>query len=171
MDTTDPLHPQPMSIPAEGMSFHEGEFSSEHLADAILAIGKFFHDLAPARSELGNLTLRQLEVLDTLSSTPQITLRALADKHGLARSTTSVLVDRMVREGYLTRIENPKNRREVLLDFGTRGRSYQTQRREIVRETMQGLLRNLSQKQRDLLLRALFMMGQLIQDLGQGEAS
>lgn len=171
MDRHHPETSEPMSLPAEQMTFHGSEASSEHLTDAIMSIGKFFHDLAPARSELGNFTLRQLEVLDTLLLTPQITLHGLADKLGLAMSTTSVLVDRMVRDGYLTRVANPENRREVLLDLGKRGHNYQLKRRETIGETMQGLLKDLSQDQRGLLMKALYMMGQLINDLGKGEAA
>ncbi len=168
MDRIDLFSESSMDSGGDEQPFDTGQVSSEHLADVILSIGKFFHDLAPARSELGNLTLRQLAVLDTLSLTPNISLHTLAEEHGLARSTTSVLVDRLVREGYLTRVANPENRREVLLDLGKRGQSYQVKRREIVRDTMQALIRNLSQDQRTQLLRALYMMGHLIRDLGEG---
>jgi len=144
---------------------------SEHLADALLEIGRFFHDLTPARTELGTLTLRQIEVLDQITIQGGLTLAALAERIGLANSTMSTMVDRMVRDGLVDRKVNPDNRREVILNLGEKGVEYQRLRREIIQETMLKMMGGLSNDQRTLLLKALYMIGQLIHDLKGGADS
>lgn len=137
------------------------------LADDVLLISRFFHHLTPPTTELGSLTLRQIEAVDEVSQSPGSTLHELAEKLQLAKSTTSQLVDRLVRDNYLTRTINPENRREVSIHLGDRGKRYLVMRHEVIRDNLAGMLANLSDANRTRILEALRLIGVVIQEHGE----
>lgn len=60
-----------------------------------------------------NITTTQLLVATILKKNPALTLNELADSLNLSKSTTSGVVDRMVKGGYLSRKQDEKNKRFV----------------------------------------------------------
>jgi 4'-phosphopantetheinyl transferase len=62
-----------------------------------------------------DLTLAQLKTLYVASTTGPIRMSRLAVRLGTALSTTSGVVDRLVQVGLLQRLEDPSDRRQVLV--------------------------------------------------------
>lgn len=60
-----------------------------------------------------NITTTQLLVATVLKKNPTLTLNGLADSLNLSKSTTSGVVDRMVKGGYLSRKQDENNKRFV----------------------------------------------------------
>lgn len=75
-------------------------------------------------SESG-LTLPQLVCMRSIDELDldEVTVAAVADAVGLSRSTVSVVVDRLVRNGLVTRVRSERDRRRVHLGLTDEGRS------------------------------------------------
>ena len=69
---------------------------------------------APEVADL-NLTLAQLKAIYLVAAAGSIRMGALAVQLGTALSTTSGVVDRLVQLGLLERLEDPSDRRQVLV--------------------------------------------------------
>lgn len=65
--------------------------------------------------EVPDLTLRQLQVLSLLRTTPGMAGQDLADAVGVGTSTMSGIVDRIAAKGWIEREPDPADRRRVLL--------------------------------------------------------
>jgi DNA-binding MarR family transcriptional regulator len=90
---------------------------SEHVVDAVLAASRAIVAMAvrslSAVSE--DVTLTQYRVLVVLASRGEQTVAALADELGVSAPTASRMCDRLVRDGLITRSEDPGDRRRVSL--------------------------------------------------------
>lgn len=69
---------------------------------------------APEVADL-NLTLAQLKAIYLVAAAGSIRMGALAVQLGTAVSTTSGVVDRLVQLGMLERLDDPSDRRQVLV--------------------------------------------------------
>lgn len=69
------------------------------------------------------LTYPQYLVLSTLWEENGLPISAIADRLSLESSTITPLVKRMEGGGFLTRLRNPKDERQVLVSLTAKGRS------------------------------------------------
>lgn len=67
------------------------------------------------------LTLQQMGILNTINSSPEITLKEIADKLQLSKSTASVNVDDLDNLGLIERKTNKEDRREIHLTSTVQG--------------------------------------------------
>lgn len=65
--------------------------------------------------DVPDLTLRQLQVLALLRTTPGLSGQDLAERVGVSTSTMSGIVDRVAGKGWVEREPDPTDRRRVLL--------------------------------------------------------
>lgn len=65
--------------------------------------------------EVPDLTLRQLQILSLLRTTPGLSGQDLAEQVGVGTSTMSGIVDRIAAKGWIRREPDPVDRRRVLL--------------------------------------------------------
>ena len=72
-------------------------------------------------SVLDQITLPQFRVLVLLSSSGALRTGALAERSGVHASTLTRTADRLVRGGWVRRLENPLSRREVLIELTDAG--------------------------------------------------
>jgi len=80
----------------------------------------FFHALLKA-AQPRDLTPVQLWVLKVLAERPGISLSELAEKILLGNSTTSGIIDRMEKAGYVTRERSAADRRSIQLRLTEHG--------------------------------------------------
>lgn len=69
------------------------------------------------------VTLTQFRTLVVLESQGEINLNRLAEILGVNASTAMRMVDRLLNAGFVTRRDNPANRRQVLLGLTSTGRT------------------------------------------------
>ena len=62
-----------------------------------------------------SLTLAQLKAIYVVAAAGPLSMGALSERLGLALSTTSGTVDRLVQRGLLERTEDPRDRRQVIV--------------------------------------------------------
>ncbi|WP_082537730.1 MarR family transcriptional regulator [Angustibacter sp. Root456] len=72
-------------------------------------------------SVLDQITLPQFRVLVLLSTSGALRTGALAERSGVHASTLTRTADRLVRGGWVRRLENPLSRREVLIELTDAG--------------------------------------------------
>jgi DNA-binding MarR family transcriptional regulator len=72
-------------------------------------------------SVLDQITLPQFRVLVLLSASGPLRTGALAERSGVHASTLTRTADRLVRGGWVRRLENPLSRREVLIELTDAG--------------------------------------------------
>jgi DNA-binding MarR family transcriptional regulator len=68
-------------------------------------------------SVLDQITLPQFRVLVLLAASGPLRTGALAERSGVHASTLTRTADRLVRGGWVRRLENPLSRREVLIEL------------------------------------------------------
>jgi DNA-binding MarR family transcriptional regulator len=68
-----------------------------------------------------SLSVPQFRALAFLSREPGAALASVAEHLGISRSTASALVDRLVRRELVSRVENPLERRSVVLTLTEAG--------------------------------------------------
>ena len=78
------------------------------------AIAEYWND-NQSDDVIAQLSLRQLSHLVTIEKLGPCSLQTVMRHTGLSKSAVSAAVDKMVRFGLLSRIENPDNRREILI--------------------------------------------------------
>ena len=93
----------------------------------IFSTGKLIHDrilkvqshyLATCESETaGELSLSQLHMVRVVWETGAITMSELADRMGVSPPSASVMVERLVTKGILSRNQSTDDRRKVLVDI------------------------------------------------------
>src|SRR3954447_13509544 len=89
---------------------------------AVLAAARLFTGVSVrAADEAGQLSAVQLRALTVLSGSDGSNLAALADEMGVAVSTASRLVDRLVAAGWVDRRPSDANRREISLSLTEAG--------------------------------------------------
>ena len=69
-----------------------------------------------------SLTHTQFFVLISIHSQGQCTLQQLADKMKVSMPTMSGIIDRLVVSRHVTRVENPEDRRQVLIELTKGGK-------------------------------------------------
>lgn len=90
------------------------------------------------------LSVPQFRVLTFLSRRPGAPLASVAEHLGVARSTASAMVDRLVRRQLVNRTEDPQERRCVVLTLTPAGRQHLQQTRDAACAQMATVLAGLS---------------------------
>lgn len=93
----------------------------------------------------GNLevSIPQLRVLAFISRNPGTSLSAAADDLAVTPATASNLVDRLVKRGYVSRVEDPAERRKVLLNLTDSGAKHFELCRQFAQASIKALIANL----------------------------
>ncbi|HEY6539187.1 MAG TPA: MarR family transcriptional regulator [Candidatus Dormibacteraeota bacterium] len=81
--------------------------------------------------EVGNTTVRQLEVLRIIASEGTMAMHQLAARHGVTRSTTTEVVDRLESQGLVERRHDPLDRRSVEVALTERAQTLVAQVRQL----------------------------------------
>jgi DNA-binding MarR family transcriptional regulator len=101
---------------------HTMDTQTRRLLDAYPAIYLACHRQHVRDDERGNaVTAHQASILDHLDATRPMILSKLAEHMGVSRSTMSITVARLVRDGYITRKRNQKDARSVGLTLTRAG--------------------------------------------------
>lgn len=125
---------------AAGPAVQSDDEHVDDLVTAVLTASRVLVSVAARSLETvrNAVTLTQFRTLVVLHSRRGTNLNGLAAEVGVTASTAVRMVDRLVTAGYVTRRDNPDNRREVQLALTASGRRLvervtEARRREIAR--------------------------------------
>ncbi|CAN1213266.1 MarR family transcriptional regulator [Tumidithrix helvetica PCC 7403] len=89
------------------------------------------------------LSIPQLRTLAFLQANMGASLAELADYLGVSSASTSVMVERLVQKQFVTRIEHPKLRRQVVLTLTPKGEEHLQSVRQVTRDRIADRLSHL----------------------------
>ena len=110
------------------------------------------------------VSLSQLRVLWFLNRCPQSSLSEVADDLDVTRSTMSMMIERLVQRGFVHRVENPQERRRVLLTLTAPGAEYLEQVSQATRSKVAGVLSPLSDAELQQLMQGIVLLGEAFSD-------
>ena len=119
---------------------------------------------ARAADQLGALSVVQLRALTTLRDLRAGNLGQLAASMGIAVSTASRLVDRLVAAGVVDRQPSPRSRREVALVITDRGRELLERYDDLRLDELRSLVGRMTPSRRSDVLDALAEMSAAAED-------
>jgi DNA-binding MarR family transcriptional regulator len=93
-----------------------------------------------------HVTMAQVRVLMLLSAVGEARMSDLAHQLGIAPSTLSSLVDRLVEAGFATRRDDPRDRRSVHVELAPAGNQMLDQFNELGADALRSLLERLDGK-------------------------
>ncbi|MBW4658135.1 MAG: MarR family transcriptional regulator [Drouetiella hepatica Uher 2000/2452] len=93
------------------------------------------------------LSVPQFRVLGFLNRHPNSSLSEVAEHLGVTRATASAMTDRLVQRGFLSRIDDPQKRRQVMLNLTEVGSNQLQQSRGKTRDTIAELMQPLTEEQ------------------------
>lgn len=114
--------------------------SADAVTDAVLTASRLL--VAVSARSIGavddSITLSQFRLLVVLSTQGAVKLMQVAEQLGVAPSTATRMIDRLIAAGLVSREVNPHSRREVMLTLSAAGAAVvrqvtQRRRREIAR--------------------------------------
>jgi DNA-binding MarR family transcriptional regulator len=112
-----------------------------------------------------SLSVPQFRVLTFLSRQPGAPLSSVAEHLGVARSTASATVDRLVRRKLVSRTTHPEERRSVVLRLTATGVQHLEQAREEASTRMAKVLAGLSAADLLLVSRGLALLGSAFKEI------
>ena len=108
-------------------------------------------DLKMSASKGVKLTFNQYQVLTVINTLGSCSVNELAAKLRLAQSTTSQLVDRLVRAGFVNRETSQADRRRIEVTLSKTGTRMMERRRESLLHAYEGILSSLDEEDQKML--------------------
>jgi DNA-binding MarR family transcriptional regulator len=108
-----------------------------------------------------SLSIPQFRALGFLDRNPRACLSELSDHLGIARSTASIIVDRLVQRHLVVRTDDPRERRRVELRLTPVGMQLLQQARYATRAWIATLLKDLSEESLQQMAAGLALTGGL----------
>lgn len=115
----------------------------EELEAVIQQLVRLMHLFERDQIEAREFSSAQFYTLLSIRRNPGITIGELSDRLFTATSTTSRVVDKLVRQGYVQRSEAPSDRRAVLLTLTDAGTTAITELQEQVSSYYQDILEHI----------------------------
>lgn len=97
------------------------------------------------------ITINQYQALIAIRELGECSVNELATKLRLAQSTTSQLVDRLVKAGMVTRDTFPEDRRRMVVKLGKSGNDMMERRRQALLRTYERILSVLDDEEQAML--------------------
>lgn len=97
------------------------------------------------------LTFNQYRTLTVINELRSCSVNELAEKLRLAQSTTSQLVDRLVRSGFVNREISPRDRRRITVTLSKTGGQMMERRRQALLRAYEGILLALDDEDQRML--------------------
>lgn len=92
------------------------------VVQSFMAISRTLAKFSKQNAASLGLTLQQMGILNTIYSSPEITLKEITEKLQLSKSTVSINVDDLVNIGLVERTTSKEDRREIHLILTLQGR-------------------------------------------------
>lgn len=138
--------------------------TSQQCADKILqVIPQITHFLRNEvrKLEQPRLSLSQLRILYFLDHHPKSSLSEVAEQLDVTRSTMSGAIELLVQQGFVARLNDPQERRRILLSLTSAGRQYQQQIYQALLTSIEQRLISLSDKQSSQIMASLLLLESL----------
>jgi DNA-binding MarR family transcriptional regulator len=143
------------------------EKNAKLLAEIVPQIMGGFHNLSRTHEAANHLTMRQFQALVLLAVNDKMTVSEFNEKLGLAASTGTELLSRMLQEDYISKSEEKADRRQVSLQLAAKGRQALQQRRQMMVTMFVDFLSKLTDAEQMEFVDCFIKIRQLLQRANQ----
>jgi DNA-binding MarR family transcriptional regulator len=141
----------------DAMSISTSTGCAERVMDAVPLVMRFMR--AHLQEEEGDLpSVAQIRVLSCLTTTPGASLSDVARFINVTKATASSMVARMVEKGYVNRLDDPNERRCVMLTATDTGREIYLRARAHALTAVADVLENVSAQDREKIAAGLELL-------------
>ncbi|MFT9495591.1 MarR family winged helix-turn-helix transcriptional regulator [Anaerosolibacter sp.] len=112
----------------------------EQIQDLLKKIHMNISHVMMKELESKHLTMHQVFIMKMIKKHPKANLTTLCNHLNLAKSSLSLTVNKLVDEGYVKRIENQEDRRNIYFDISDEGKKMFNEMREKSRKIFGGLI-------------------------------
>jgi DNA-binding MarR family transcriptional regulator len=109
--------------------------------------------------------MRQYQVLLLVSASGESNLSVLCRKMGIAPSTGTELIDRMIESGYLERLRQPEDHRQVAITVSQKGRDELDLRKQGLISIFEDLLETLPADRRSDFVSSFESIADILSEL------
>jgi len=138
---------------------------ASRLAELAPGIMNTFHSLRQGGHARGRLSMRQYQVLLLVSASGESNSSALCRKMGIACSTGTELIGRMIESGYLERARHPEDQRQVAITVSQKGREELDLRKQGLIKIFENLLESLPADRRSDFLSSFESIAEILKEL------
>jgi len=122
----------------------------------------------PKMSNLPDVTMRQLKLLRLLGQHDSVAMKELARMAGISMPTATGLVDRMVENGLVVRVDDPGDRRVVRVQLTRKAKGLRDRFRRLRGEKIDRVLSQLNNSDRRRLVEAFETIDKILQQVEGG---
>ncbi|MFJ6215390.1 MarR family winged helix-turn-helix transcriptional regulator [Streptomyces sp. NPDC092296] len=142
-----------------------GPRSSDILIDELFETTMRLRTYVDARLSGHGMSVARLRFLRTLATSPEpLRMRDLGDILNIAARTVTTMADTLEREGLVTRLRHPEDRRAYLLTLTDLGRSRHIEAEQVDREALASATGGLADQDRATLRRLLGVLRATVAD-------
>ena len=139
----------------------------EKLTEMFPHIIKSYHSVSSSLTKDMDVTFNQFKTILYINYAGNSTLSKLSSALNMAGSTASEIVDRMVKQKYLNRQLDEKNRRQVIITLGAKGKKVISDFQRMGRKHFEKIFSMLNSKNRDKFFRAYEMLYEVTREIDE----
>lgn len=131
------------------------EFEAKKLENLINEIRVCCEERSMAESRRFGIPHAEIELLKLLGQDKYATVTGLSSRLGVAKSRVTKILSGLLKKGYVTRTEDPRDGRVKLFTLSTDGKGVLKQVIEYETETFRRLVSLLAQEEKGMVIKAL----------------
>lgn len=124
----------------------------EELINIILNKSEQLEELAKQKTDLKNLTVKQLYCIELIHSMKNPTLSELAAKLKITKASTSVMLDRLEEHGFIKKVKSDNDRRSAHVHLTNKGDKAAHLHADVHKQFAALLTKELTDSEKDILI-------------------
>ncbi len=127
-------------------------YSIEELINIILSKSELLEEQAMQKTELRNLTTKQLYCIELIHSLKNPTLSELTEKLKTTKASTSVMLDRLEEHEFIVKVQSDNDRRSAHVHLTNKGDRAAHLHSDVHKQFGALLTKHLTDSERDILI-------------------
>ncbi|MDI3521510.1 MarR family winged helix-turn-helix transcriptional regulator [Anaerophaga thermohalophila] len=127
-------------------------YNIEELINIILSKSEQIEEQAKQRTDLKNLTTKQLNCIELIHSMENPTLSELTEKLKITKASTSVMLDRLEEHGFIHKVKSDNDRRSAHVHLTEKGDKAAHLHTDVHKQFATLLTKELTDSERDILI-------------------
>ena len=129
--------------------------TNEKLLSAIFNIGRLIKEEIRKSKCLADFSQSEIETLKFLHGKKNTTMRAIADYLYIKPSSTTPIIDDLVKKGSIKRVHNKNDRRVVYIELSHKGLNSLQKKYKNIHKTIKEIFGKLNEKDKKILMKIL----------------
>ncbi|MGE4587517.1 MAG: MarR family winged helix-turn-helix transcriptional regulator [Mangrovibacterium sp.] len=127
-------------------------YNIEELINIILNKSEQLEELAKQKTDLKNLTAKQLNCIELIHSMKNPTLSELTEKLKNTKASTSVMLDRLEEHGFIQKVKSDNDRRSAHVHLTDKGDKAAHLHTDVHKQFATLLTKELTDSEKDILI-------------------